>query len=513
MSQPVPTPLRGRAPGEPRPSRRAAAFAATLATVAASTALVLLVSTRAAAISPVLPFVAVPFMGVAVWLFFERRVELSLAVLVLYLGLVDGVVKLMSNVEASALGRDVLLYAIAAGMLARVVVERRPLVIPPWTGWVVAWTAVVLVQLLNPDNGSWLHSVSSLRQDLEFVPLFFIAYVVMTTIRRLRAFMLALLLIAAINGVVGFVQFGLTPEQLAGWGGGYAELFSAEGGSPRTSVGADGKARVRPPGLGSDMGFAGVLGAIAIPCGIALALTRRRPRELWLLLALLVLAAVGVLTSQSRSTLITTVVIALAFVALMTVSGQARRVVLPVVLVGVLASLALLVVGSRDDGALFRYRSITPDRLVQTTIESRRGTLGLVPEYMREFPFGAGIGSVGPAAGTIGGSTKNQPNAESQFTFLIAEVGIPGLLVYVAFYLHVLAVVVARLRRERERELQIVLAALAAPLFGFAANWIVGVNSVSTPNSPYMWFVFGVLALWLLTRQQRGHPRLPAEAA
>lgn len=480
------------------------ADAGTIAAVLAAIGLALLISTKAANVSPFAPLAAALFLVLPAWLFVNRRVELSLAILVLYLGLLDGVLKLMSNVEAATLGRDVLLYAIALGMLARIILANRPVRIPRLTGWVVAWTAVVLVQLLNPANGDWAHSLSSLRQDLEFVPLFFIGYAVITNMRRLRAFLVLLLAVAAVNGGVGLVQSGLSPEQLSAWGPGYAALIEGKGGAPRTSAGEDGLKKVRPPGLGSDMGFAGILGAIALPGGLALLLTRRRGSYLtWLCAPLMVLALIGVVSSQSRSALITAVVAALAFAGLALLSRQAGKVILSLVAAGVLVFAAVTIVTGSDEDALFRYRSISPDRVVQTTLESRSGALQLIPQYLREYPLGAGIGSVGPAAGTFGVGTKNKPSAESQFTYLIAELGIAGLLVFLAFYAHLLTVVVTRMRRVPAREQQLLLAALAAPLFAFAANWIVGVNTVSTPNAPYLWFAAGVVSYWMLTHGPR----------
>ena len=45
------------------------------------------------------------------------------------------------------------------------------------------------------------------------------------------------------------------------------------------------------------------------------------------------------------------------------------------------------------------------------------------------------------------------------------------------------------------------MAALAAPLFGFAVNWFVGVNTTSIPNAPYLWLAAGVFAWWLVDRK------------
>jgi len=481
---------------------------------AAALCLALFVSTKAADVSAAAPLGALLFLVLPVWLFVNERVEQSLAVLVVYLALLDGYLKLKVNVEAMALGRDVLLYAIALGMLARTILRHRPVRIPPLTGWVVAWTAVVLVQLLNPANGSWLHSISSLRQDLEFIPLFFIGYAVITSTRRLRAFLVVLLAVAAVNGAVGLIQSGLSPEQLSGWGPGYSALIEGENGAPRTSVGADGEARVRPPGLGSDMGFAGVLGAVALPGGLALLLSRRRgSAATWVVMPMMVLAVIGVLTSQSRGIMITALLAALTFLGLMAISRQASRAILSLIAAGIVVVIALSIVTDNDEDALYRYRSIAPGQILQTTIDARASTVSDFPDYLVKFAVGAGIGSVGPAAGTIGGATKNTPSAESQFLFLIAEVGIPGLVVFLAFYTHLLSIVVRRLRRLREREHQMLLAGLAAPLFAFVANWIVGVNTTSTPNAPYLWFAAGVLSYWLLTREpRRGDGAGPAPA-
>jgi hypothetical protein len=134
---------------------------------------------------------------------------------------------------------------VAIGMLVRSVVKRQPLELPPLTAWVIAWLAVVLVQLLNPDNWSTLHSVASLRQHLEFVPLFFIAYSIMRTKRRLRVFMVLLLLVAAVNGAVSLIQFNMSPDQLASWGPGYADLIDGGSAAPRTAVDDEGNERTR----------------------------------------------------------------------------------------------------------------------------------------------------------------------------------------------------------------------------------------------------------------------------
>ncbi len=141
----------------------------------------------------------------------------------LYIGLADGYLKLKTGSSHATLLRDVLLYAITVGAIVRLAVRGETIRWPPLSGWVLAWVIVVAAQIANPENGTLAHSIASVRPHAEWVPLFFLAYFVMRSRARLRAFLLILLVIAAANGVVGLIQVNLTPGQLADWGPGYSQ--------------------------------------------------------------------------------------------------------------------------------------------------------------------------------------------------------------------------------------------------------------------------------------------------
>ena len=208
--------------------------------------------------SPLFAFAAISVLAVVAWMLLSERYAWSLAVLMLYLALLDGYLKLRTGSSNVTLVRDLLLYAIVAGALLRVAVRRQQLALPPLAGWVIAWVAVVAIQIANPENGTLQHSVSSIRPHVEFVPLFFLAYAVMRSKARLRSFLLLLLAVAAVNGVVGLVQANLTPEQLATWGPGYEEALSGEGSvAPRTYADEDGETHNRPFALGEISASAG----------------------------------------------------------------------------------------------------------------------------------------------------------------------------------------------------------------------------------------------------------------
>jgi hypothetical protein len=307
------------------------------------------------------------------------------------------------------------------------------------------------------------------------------------------------------------VQISLTPDQLASWGPGYEGLITgSNGNAPRTAVGADGEQVVRPPGLGSDMGFAGVLGAVAIPGILALLMTGRGHRRQQLVAGILLAGATtAVVTSLSRSSTVAAAVAVTAFV-LLVVLARPRK--LPVLLVGG-ALAAVVVVGTvslvteGQEGKFDRLTSVAPDKAIGTTIESRRGTLALIPAYASDYPLGAGIGLVGPAAGVIDPPPASGLNAESQFTFFITELGIAGLLLFMGLNASLFWLLITRLRRMPYTEHVVLLAGLAAPLFAFAAIWVVGVNTTSTPNAPYFWLAAGVIAFWLASgRRVVGDP-------
>lgn len=486
--------LSARLPAKPLEWRRAALGIGALAT---GTWVALYLTTKTshgAGMWSVGVVVAVLAMG---WMFTTRRVELALSIAVAYIGLLDGFLRLKTGSSTLTVARDAFLYSVALGMLVRAIVRRERFRWPPLTVWVVGWTAFVLVQLANPNSGPTMHRLVSLRQDLEFVPLFFLGYAVVRTKKRLQTLLILLLAIGGVNGAVGLYQSTLSPGQLAAWGPGYSNLLNPKGplAAPTTAVGANGKPIVRPPALGGDMGFAGALGMTVLPAGIALLLIRRRNNAQRLLIGgLVILTTLGVMTSESRSAVLSAVVGLLAFTAMLAASREGKKVMVGLLVFGAVLGAALAGVSS---GSLSRYDSISPDK-VTATVSSARNT-DLIPTYMSRFPFGAGLGASGPAFGQSG-NAMNTVSGESQFTFLIGEVGIPGLLLFLAFQGRVLGGSVRRLRRVRDSETRILLAAIIAPLFAYVANWYVGTSTTSPPNAPFMWGAIGILSFWLLSR-------------
>jgi hypothetical protein len=445
----------------------------------------------------------VVFAGIAIWMLVNPKPEWPLAVLALYLGFLDGFLKLSTGDSNLTIARDVLLYAIVAGMLIRAAVQRKPLTLPPLSSWVLAFVALVGIQLVNPNDHGTLHTLGALRPELEFVPLFFLGYQVLRTPQRVRRFFFLLLLCATANGVVNFLQFNLTPSQFASWGPGYARYINGTGDvAGRTYTVVAGLVRVRPFGLGTDTGSGAEIGLISLGAALALmTLGARRPKD-WLVLLFCVGPPLAVVTGQLRTAVIGGI-IAVAFFLALTVS--ARRIVPTLAGLGfaVLATIIVInVVGSASGtGAFARYATLSPGSLLSTAAQSRGGSLALIPSLALHFPLGGGLGAVGPAASFAGGAAFRL-NGETQFTFFISDIGVPGLLLMLAFNLRLLQQAWVRIRH-MPHEARVLVAGLAAGIAGMFVEWASGPTTATSPGGPYFWFAVGALAYWM-------YPKTPA---
>jgi hypothetical protein len=369
---------------------------------------------------------------------------------------------------------------------------------------VIAWLVVVAVQVFNPGNGTLFHSIASVRPHVEWVPLFFLGYITMRSKARLRQFLLLLLVVATINGIVGLIQFKQSPEQLSSWGPGYEKAISGTGTvSARGFADDSGTERTRPFALGGDMGFGGIVGMIAVPALLALvALSGRRGVRMAATL-LGVGVVLAIVTSQARVAIIGSIIALFAYAVLTVTSRAGLRTVFAIAATAAVAygSISVLTADS-SQGSFDRYSSIdSPGKALSTAFNYRSDTATRIPQYATSSPLGAGIGSAGPA-GSLGGQPAHKGlDAESEPTYLLIELGIPGLAVMLSLNLALLYVSFTRIRRIGDRELRILLTGVAAPLLALFSTWWVGITTATVPSAPYLWFAAGVLAFWLL----RGH--------
>jgi hypothetical protein len=434
-------------------------------------------------------------------LIISSRLEVTVALLILYLGLLDGPAKLLfGGHEIGASVRNVLILAVCVGALMRMVVRRQRLRMPALSGWVLAFVGVAMIEVFNPRTEGVLKVLGGFRQQLQFVPFFFFGYYLMRSKRRFRRLFLIAGVIALANGVVSAYQTELTPAQLASWGPGYHDLIyiPSEHGTGRTYV-SNGEARVRPMGLGSDEGFGGGAGAIALSFCLALLATSRRRR--WIVIAALLCmgALVAIITGLNRSPVIGGGLAVLSFVGFATLARQrvtrALCALLAIIVLGV--PVGALVVSSLRPGTFQRYEHIQAS---SSTATYKEGAWSRIPHYLSVAPFGFGLGSVGSVSGLEGKNKQllegHGVSSESLFNLISNELGAPGLVVWTAMALFVIALITRGMPTVRDGDLAIMLAGTLAPFIGLVFEATSGAVTNSAVWGPYFWFAIGVAAYW-----------------
>jgi hypothetical protein len=461
------------------------------------------------------PFLAAGIMLGALGLFAlaaSARYEVTLTILALYLGLADGVVKLESANQLVSSLRDVMIGAICLGAIMRMIARREPVRLPPLSGWVIAFAGLTLMEAFNPNTHGVLKIVGGFRQQLEWLPFFFFGYMLMRSKDRFRKLFVLLGTIALINGVVSTIQTRLTPHQLEKWGPGYAALMNGTGGvSGRTYVDAAGESRVRPMALGSDMGFGGAVGVMAVCGTLALLAVGGLRRRSFLALLLFAGALVGIVTSLARTDILGGVMAVAAFVLLSASAG--RRFTRPLAALLVVGALGLAIVpaltSSIGNSVFSRYASITPGKAATTSVKYREATFAQLPADLTTYPFGAGLSVAGAGANFGGGGgvivDGEKASAESQYNYVALELGIPGLLMWCALCVSVIALAIRGLPRVRDVELRIYLAAMFATVIAFTVIGFVGPTMSSAPCGPFFWFAVGTAAYWFADTARRSH--------
>ena len=284
------------------------------------------------------------------------RLELTVGGLVFFLGCMNGPLKLLSSTgRVGSAIQDILIIAIVVGMLIRHIYSGNPWRLPPLTGLVVAFVAVVVLEAFNPKTLNLLKVGAGFREQLQFVPFFIFGWLLVRSKARLRKMLILLGVIALANGLVATYQTRLSPKQAAAWGEGYAVKF--EGKASRTYK-SEGAGRVRPTGLGDESGAGGGTGLVAIAGTLALLATTKRKR--WMLALLSFGAIAAIATGLGRVQLVGGVLAVIGYLLL--TSGGARSLRRPLRLLLVALAVAIpftfIFVSALGAGVFSRYSSL-----------------------------------------------------------------------------------------------------------------------------------------------------------
>ncbi len=424
------------------------------------------------------------------------RYEVTVTIVALYLALLDGPVKLgVGGHHTVSAVRDVLIAAVSLGALLRLLVSRKRIRLPAMAAWPLAFVAIVVVEAFNPNTAGLSKVLGGFRQQLEWVPFFFFGYSIMRTRGRFRRALLLLGVLALVNGAVATYQSRIGPGGLSSWGPGYHELVygGGEGGITGRTYFAEGEARVRPPGLGSDAGFGAGVGVVGLVGGFAL-LAVGPFRRRWPAIVLALGAMLAVVTGTGRLQ-VAGAILSLVIFAVLSFKGgrRASKPLTALLVVFVLAApLGVLFVSVNGSSTFARYGS--------TGGQKTNGLLH-IPSVIAAQPFGIGLGTVGAAAG-FGGAQKTAlieghgTTAETEYNMLTDELGLPGLLLWIGLTIRLGMLVLPRLRRVRDFELRLYLTGMTATLLAFTLMGFEGPTMASVAFGPFFWFATGTLAYW-----------------
>jgi hypothetical protein len=343
----------------------------------------------------------VAVLGVAA-LVASSRLEVTVTLLTLYLLLLYGPIKLgLGGGKLAHAADDVLILAICVGAVMRLAVRREPISLPPLFGWVLAFFATVALEAFNPATGGMLKVLGGFRQQLHWVPFFFFGYLLIRSKKRFRQLFLIVGVCALANGVVAAYQTGLSPAQLASWGPGYRELFQpttlGQKGAQARVYDTEGEAHPRPVGLGSDSGFSGGVGLIALPFCLALLATWRSRRR-WAAAVLALGAIAGVATGGGRLQVVGAVLSVVAFLLLASLGGRqvVKRPLLALLVVIALAvPVGVLFATLVRPGTFGRYGTFGKASF-SAIATHKSGGYTKIPHFLELTPFGIGLGTTGP---------------------------------------------------------------------------------------------------------------------
>ncbi|HUA11756.1 MAG TPA: hypothetical protein VMA83_07100 [Solirubrobacteraceae bacterium] len=496
-------PARSAGGRQPSDRRRAAAIAGTVA----ACAIALAISVAVPAPRFVLVLALIVALVLVVALIFWVNLETGVTILAVYLGTMDGPVKLLSHNQFASAGRDVLIAAVSIGAILRIIAKRERVKLPPLTGWVIAFSALVLIEAANPKTHGLLKTIGGYRQQLEWIPFFFFGYALMRSKRRFAQMFVILGVIALANGIVATYQTQIPVAQLAAWGPGYNEEVngntSGEGlvqVTGRKYV-VEGEGHVRPMGLADDSGGGAGIGVIALPGCLALLAFGGRRRKIYA--SILTLGSlVAIFIGLGRLQVVGSVVAIGAFALLSASAG--RKVTKPLAALLTIAAIAVpfgaLFVSAVGANLFSRYESIEPNRVVETSTEYKEGALELLPHYISVDPFGFGLGCCGPASG-FGGSKGGEleghgVTAETQYNFAEDETGAPGLILWIALSIEILVLIIRWLPKVPNVDIRIALAGVFAVFIAHIVMGFRGAFMDTSAAGAYFWYSFGIAAYW-----------------
>jgi hypothetical protein len=412
------------------------------------------------------------------------------------------------------LGRDFIIYTLVLSFLLDFFAKLRPEIpegkAPPAMFWIVCFLLNILVQIFNPEAYTALASFLNSRIFWEMIPLYFIGYYYLRSMKDWKIIFVLFCLLTLVNGIVAIYQSSVGPDQIAAWGPGYKTQIFDRG---RTVTTSEGEITFRPFGLGPDLGFSGFLGLVTIPMLTALLVAQgqqpEQPKILSLFGRLVGISLVGVLVagtfgaiivSGSRSVVILGVVF--GTVSLLFFSWKASKIQLAIG-ISISISLALVVLSFLKVVApnfAERYTQVSSaENAIETFNEENRwAQISTIPiDIAVRHPFGAGLDNLGPGASfsntLVGTPTRPQiENSENNITLSLIGMGVPGLLIWLFIHLRLIYLSWNAIQSVRDQEAKTIMGGGFILYVLMLIFWPFG-GFITFPLNMVFWLIPGMI--------------------
>jgi len=365
-----------------------------------------------------------------------------------------------------------------------------------------AYLALIGLEVLNPYLPSVVAGLVGVRASYMYAVLYFIAFRAFDTEERVIRLARWIGCLAVVTALGAMVEAWLGVEWV--YENKVQVMINA------TYLGVSGNWVIRPSSIGTGPGSAAMMEFIGAGLLLGLAsLERRGPRQI-LLLSGAALTLGGILLAATRIIWLMTAIAAVTFVLLL---GR-RRIrwgVSVVLLVAVAWQLSLFFSGGE---IIARFQTLkTPFETYRT---QRFGALQVLPEVISDYPFGAGVGWNVPRRDLVEhfylGESVQHVGVHNYFSVLALEVGIVGLLLFLAFSAGVLLRGLLAVHRTKNEARRSLLVACYAIFAGIVLSFPFGGGIIGWPGEYYWILAAMVLQLGRQPVEVRLDPSLTPAA-
>jgi hypothetical protein len=419
----------------------------------------------------------------------------------------EGILKLLSGYHPVVhIGADIVLWTMVGYWILHAVLRHEAAVprVPMFTV-LVLHTAWIILLVFSPYTANLFVGVASLKIHLSMIPLYFLGFAIAEDRTAPRWFMYVLCAVWTGTFAVTVLQYIGGPNSLFDLGAIYMTRLA-------------GFHEWRPFGTTALPGGQAVFAFLALPFALALVLRGDYRLGHPLVLAVIVSSLATFFVSGVRQLFLGSLIIVIVMVGLQVMTGRARAIgaLVTVIMIG-----SVTFVGIREFAVPRAQQALadavdTPEIWMERNVVDRFLTLfelgtyraarsegvALVWDRVTAYPFGAGLGRTGSAAGALQEQLTQDPMGrmiqeqygfqDNFFAAMLVETGIPGTVMLTSM-LVAFIIISIRLALRGVQQTDRGLGALSA---GYLVAMLVmswgSQPLMSNPTLAFFWFLAGL---------------------